>query len=368
MDWSWIISWFCGDAQGQASPDALGPEYLGMRSGDTAPDRVDLLPIPINRLPVGLAGLFQEGKAPNYGPMRQQLTNMCTLVRRHAKEGVAPEIIPGVSLYVSSGITQLSSSIYKPMLCLVLQGAKQVMIGNRPLRFDPASYFIASVELPVSGQIVEASEERPYVCVSLALDRDVIASLVTDVPIQPDGQTSGFGVSPVTPQLLDPWSRLLALLDTPEDIAVLTPMLQREILYRLLRGPQGGVLRQIARDDSRLSQVRQAITWIRAHFHELIRVEALTDIAGMSAASFHRHFKAATAMSPLQYQKMLRLQEARRLMVVNADTTRTAYTVGYESASQFSREYARMFGAPPSRDVARLRGHGIGVEEIGNFV
>jgi AraC-like DNA-binding protein len=308
--------------------------------------------------------LSEPRERANYGAMQQQLTSMCKLAERHAGDAGRAEIFPGLSLFVARSVTCPTSTVYRPMLCLVLQGAKQVMIGDRLLRYDPASYFIASLELPVSGQIVEASADRPYVCVSLALDRDTIASLVPDVPVQRDGQTAGFGVSPVTPQLLDPWFRLLALLDTPEDVPVLAPMLEREILYRLLRGPQGGVLRQIAREDSRLSQVRQAIAWIRAHFDEPVRVEALAEIAGMSPASFHRHFKAATAMSPLQYQKMLRLQEARRLMVVNADTTRTAYTVGYESASQFSREYARMFGAPPSRDAVRLRGQAIGVEDV----
>jgi transcriptional regulator GlxA family with amidase domain len=163
--------------------------------------------------------------------------------------------------------------------------------------------------------------------------------------------------------MLDPWSRLLALLDAPEDIAVLAPMLEREILYRLLQGPQGDALRQIARADSRLSQVRRSVEWIRTHFDEAIRVDTLAEIAGMSPASFHRHFRAATAMSPLQYQKVLRLQEARRLMVVSASTTQAAHRVGYESASQFSREYTRMFGVPPSRDAERLRGQRI---EIGD--
>jgi AraC-like DNA-binding protein len=236
------------------------------------------------------------------------------------------------------------------------------MIGDRMLRYDPASYFVASLELPVSSQIIEASEQRPYVCVSMALDRDVIATLLPDVPARPEGRTAGFAVSPVTPQLLDPWCRLLALLDNPGDAQVLAPMLEREILFRLLQGPQGGVLRQIARADSRVSQVRAAIGWIRAHFSETLRIEALAAFAGMSPASFHRHFKAATEMSPLQYQKMLRLQEARRLLVTSADAARTAYSVGYESASQFSREYARMFGASPSRDAERLRGEGL--EEI----
>lgn len=296
--------------------------------------------------------------------MQQQLSIMCTMAERHAGASGRAEVFPGMSLFVARSVTCPTSTLYQPMFCLVLQGAKQVMIGDRMVRYDPASYFITSLELPVSGQIVDASDQSPYVCVSLALNRELIATLIPDVPVEAEGRTAGFGVSPVTPHLLDPWLRLLHLLETPEDLPVLAPMIEREILYRLLCGPQGGVLRQIARDDSRLSHVRQAINWIRSHFDEPLRVEALAEIARMSPATFHRHFRAATAMSPLQYQKMLRLQEARRLMVVNADSARTAYTVGYESASQFSREYARMFGAPPSQDAMRLRGQGFDVEDI----
>ncbi len=183
------------------------------------------------------------------------------------------------------------------------------------------------------------------------------------MPVAAEGETRGFGVSAVTPDLLDAWARLIALLDTPDDIPVLAPIHEREILYRLLKGPQGGVLRQIVRTDSRLSRVRQAIVWIRAHFDEMLRVEDLAERAGMSPASFHRHFKAVTAMSPLQYQKTLRLQEARRLLIASGGAARAAHMVGYESASQFSREYARMFGAPPHRDAGRLRGGGAALEE-----
>jgi AraC-like DNA-binding protein len=295
--------------------------------------------------------------------MQQLLTEMSELARRHAGGTARVTITPSVSVLVSESITKPIPTVYEPMLCFVLQGAKHVMIGDRMLRYDPASFFIASVELPVSGQIVEASSERPYICATLLLDRDLLASLIPAVPVQPDGQTAGFGVSPVTQKMLEPWSRMLALLDSPEDIPVLAPMLEREILYRLLQGPQGGALRQIARADSRLSQVRRSMEWIRTHFDKAIRIEALAELAGMSPASFHRHFKAATAMSPLQYQKVLRLQEARRLMVVSASTTQAAHRVGYESASQFSREYARMFGVPPSRDAERLRGQRIDVGE-----
>ncbi|RWR06221.1 AraC family transcriptional regulator [Paenirhodobacter populi] len=296
--------------------------------------------------------------------MQQQLTMMRHQAARHFAASGRAGLIPGVSVFVSPSVTVPTSTLYEPMLCLVLQGAKQVMVGDRVLRYDPASYFVTSLDLPVSGRIAEASPAEPYICVSLTLNRDTIASLLSDTAVRPEGQTAGFGVSPVTPQLVDAWCRMLSLFDAPEDVPALAPMLEREILYRVMQGPQGGVLRQIARDDSQLSQVRQAIRWIKAHFNETIRIETLAEIARMSPASFHRHFRTATAMSPLQYQKMLRLQEARRLMILNGNTARTAYTVGYESASQFSREYARMFGTPPSRDAMRLRGQDPGAEDI----
>jgi len=294
----------------------------------------------------------------NYPVMQKLLSSMSERTLVHCPEG-AREIAPGVHLYVAHSPTLPTCSLYEPMICIVLQGAKEVTIGDRTLRYDPAACFIASLELPLSGSVVEASSEKPYMCASMSLDRDAIADLMPDVPDAGPGEdtaTTGFAVTPVTERLLNPWSRLIELADTPADVAVMAPMLKREILFRMLQGPQAGVLRQIVRADSRLSQVRQAVKWIRQHFHEPLRVEALAEIAGMSPASFHRHFKAATALSPLQYQKMLRLQEARRLLVVNADATRTAYRVGYESPSQFSREYSRMFGVAPSRDAVRLRG------------
>jgi transcriptional regulator GlxA family with amidase domain len=175
--------------------------------------------------------------------------------------------------------------------------------------------------------------------------------VLTDVEAEPPSPEPAFAVNPVTPDLLDAWLRLLRLLDAPKDIAALAPLYEREILYRLVQGPQGSIVRQIARANSRLSQVRRAIAMIRDCFDQPIRSEWLAEEAGMSPAAFHRHFRTATAMSPLQYQKSLRLQEARRLIVAGRDVAAAAYAVGYESASQFSREYTRLFGLPPSRDV-----------------
>ena len=289
----------------------------------------------------------------------QELIPLRQLVLRHANGFLTATALPRVSLVVSEAPTAPASGLYRPMLCLVLQGAKEAIIGGQVLRYDQAGYFVVSLDLPASARITEASAEKPYICLTLSFDLDCLTALIPQVPLHPGAEQSGrtgFAVSPVTVELLAAWQRLLGLLDTPEDIAVLAPLFEREVLYRLLQGPHGGALRQIAVGGSQLAGVRRAIAWIREHFQEPMRVEALADLAGMSPASFHRHFKTATAMSPLQYQKNLRLQEARKLMLANSDAARAAFAVGYESPSQFSREYARLFGAPPTRDAQRLSG------------
>jgi AraC-like DNA-binding protein len=294
----------------------------------------------------------------------RQLDPLLMLATRHATGPRVQTAIASVSLHRATEPTSPRLAVYEPMLCLVLQGAKQVLLGDRVINYDPASYLIASLEVPASGRIVQASPERPYISVSMRLDREEIAALLPRVPRRAEAPPSGLVVSPVTPQLLDPWVRLLGLLDSPDDIPVLAPMLEREILYRLLQGPQGGILYQIGCASSRLSRIRQALAWIRDHYDQSLKIEDMAAQAGMSAAAFHRHFKAATSMSPLQYQKSLRLQQARRLLLANEEASRAGYAVGYESASQFSREYARLFGAPPARDALRLRAQGGQVEEM----
>jgi AraC-like DNA-binding protein len=287
--------------------------------------------------------------------MHDHLARMRAIAERHAHGPRRETALPRVLLHAGPIVTRPTPSVYEPCVCMVLQGAKQAMIGDRVVRYDTASYFVSTIDLPARGWVVEATPTHPYLAVSMRLDRDGLAALILDMPPAPEGDTAGFAVGAITPDLLDAWLRLLMLLDRPEDCAVLAPMHEREILYRMLGGPLGGTLRQIARADSRVSQIRRAIAWLRLHFEQAMRIEHLADLAGMSASSFHRHFKAATAMSPLQYQKMLRLQEARRLLLASGDAARAAHRVGYESASQFSREYARMFGVPPGRDAERLR-------------
>jgi len=314
-----------------------------------APDRINILPDPIR-----ITRCANRKGDP--GAMQDLIDRMSRRICRHT-DGMRPETpVPRVGIGVARRHSTPVTTLYEPMICVVLQGSKQVLIGDRVLRYGPASCFVATLELPATGCVIEATSDAPYVVASLALDREALAILLADLPPGPAARPqAGFGVAPVSAELLDAWDHLLALLDTPGDIAFLAPSREREVLYRLLLGAHGPILRQIAHEDSRLSQVRRAIGWIRRNFDQTLRTEVLAGIAGMSVPSFHRHFKTATAMSPLQYQKTLRLQAARRLLTTNTDATRAAYAVGYESTSQFSREYARLFGAPPARDAERLR-------------
>jgi AraC-like DNA-binding protein len=250
-----------------------------------------------------------------------------------------------------------SDQVYEPMLHLVLQGTKSMSIGDQILQFAPATYFVVPVDLPALGQVCGETPGATYLALSLTLDPAIIAAMLADLcETNRHGEGGAFAVTAAGPELIDAWLRMMRLVDRPHEAALLAPMIEREILFRVLQGPQGGMLRQIARTDSRLSQVRRAIDWIRLHFAEPLRVEPLAALAGMSAAAFYRHFRAVTAMTPIQYQKRLRLLKARRQLLFEPhDAASVAFAVGYESASQFSREYARMFGLPPAKDVARFR-------------
>lgn len=250
-----------------------------------------------------------------------------------------------------------SDQVYEPMLHFVLQGSKSLSVGDQLLHFEPASYFLVPVDVPAIGQVRSKKPGSPYLAISLALDPLVVASTLSDLP-EPGSseQAPGFSVSAATPELIDAWLRMMRLVDHPDDAAVLAPMIEREILFRVLQGPQGDMLRQIAHAESRLSQIRRSVDWIRAHYAEPLRVEPLADMTGMSVAAFYRHFRSVTAMTPIQYQKRLRLLMARRMLLFESrGAAAIAFSVGYESASQFSREYARMFGMPPVRDMARFK-------------
>ena len=267
--------------------------------------------------------------------------------------------IPRVAMVKGKIPEHMLAAVYDPMINVILQGSKSMTVGDRTLRYDSATYFVMSIDLPAVGSVHPAETGEPYLAVSLTLDPVVLTTLLADLP-KPQGQheqETGFSVSAVTPELMDAWVRLLRLMDKPEEIAALAPVYEREILFRVLQGPHGWMLRDIAAPDSAMARVNLAIAHIRQDFAEPIRIDALAQLASMSVSAFHRHFKAVTALSPLQYQKRVRLLQARTLMVASArNVTQAAFEVGYESATQFSRDYARVFGLPPSRDAARMLG------------
>lgn len=280
------------------------------------------------------------------------------LLRRNWERFGREPPLDGLVLTVAEQPSDLIHAVYRTSFCGVLQGAKISMLGDRVFRYDTGKCLIASMDLPVTAQIVEASPERPYMAFSLSIDPAIVADLL----LQGDEQTATIPSSPtiaigeIGAALLDPLTRLLALLDSPRDAVVLAPLARREIVWRLLNGQHGAMLRQIGLADSRMSRIARAVSWIRKHFDEPLRVQDLAALAGMSPASFHRHFRAATAMTPIQYQKQIRLQAARRMLLTDGvEVASIGYSIGYESASQFNRDYRRLFGLPPGRDGAAIR-------------
>jgi AraC-like DNA-binding protein len=258
----------------------------------------------------------------------------------------------------ASVTTEPINHVYEPVFGLVAQGAKSIVLGDKVFDYGAGQYLVVSVDLPITGHINVASEREPFLCMGLTLRPATIATLLLETAASDRSavDTPGMGVSKAPGELLDAVVRLLRLLDHPRDAPVLAPLIEREILWRLLRGEQGAMLRQIGFADSRLSQISHAIRWIRANYAEMLRIEDLAQMAAMSVSSFHRHFRAVTSMSPIQYQKQIRLQEARaRLLAQSEDVAAVGFAVGYDSPSQFSREYSRVYGAPPGRDAARLR-------------
>ncbi len=266
--------------------------------------------------------------------------------------------VPGLRLAVAEHPSGPFHGVYTPSLCAILQGAKVSRLGDQVFRYDAGKCLITSLEVPIRAEITVASPDRPYVAAVLAIDPAMVADLIL---VQGGGDAlpqgaAALGVQPLPADLVDPLDRLLALADRPRDLPVLAPMIRREIVWQLLNGAQGPMLRQIGLADSRMARIGRAVGWIRAHFGETLSIGHLAGLAGMSPATFHRHFKTVTAMTPVQFQKHLRLQEARRLLLAEgADVAQVGFAIGYESPSQFSREYRRLFGAPPGRDASAIR-------------
>ncbi|AUO07791.1 AraC family transcriptional regulator [Paenibacillus jamilae] len=274
-------------------------------------------------------------------------------------DGVHATDIPSLYFVRSSNTTVPIYQVHEPALCIVAQGRKVVILAEESYYYGTSDYLVVSVDLPISGQVIQASTDAPYLCLRLNFDPHQVLDLIKESTFPttsiPDSRR-GLYVSQTNSLLLDAVVRLVHLLERPQDIPVLAPLVIREILYRILQGKQGESLKQLVMTGSHSSRIAEVIKRIKQDYDKPLRIEELSQLASMSPSSLHRHFKEVTAMSPMQYQKQLRLQEARRLLLSeSADAADVGFQVGYESPSQFSREYARLFGLPPIRDTKRLR-------------
>ena len=282
-----------------------------------------------------------------------------SIARLTEKEELHTTAVQGLSLFRRDEPTEPITGMYEPSICLVAQGAKRVRLGDDTFEYDAHHYLITSVHLPTVVQIIEASPEKPYLGLRLMLDQREISQLMVDSNLPPprvQQSSRGMATGEVTLPLFTAIQRLIDLLAEQQDIPILAPIIQREIIYRLLVGDQGERLRQIASAGSQSHQIARAIDWLKGNFSQQLSIDDLAAQVRMSSSTFHHHFRSMTALSPLQFQKQLRLQEARRLMLAeHMDAANAAFQVGYESPSQFSREYNRLFGAPPLRDISKLR-------------
>ena len=292
-----------------------------------------------------------------------ELARLRQSITRHAGDGLTGTALPGISVVCSPTTSEPLCGIAEPTLAVVAQGVKETTLNGRTFTYGAGQFLVVSVDLPVTGNVTTASAQEPFLAFVLELRPQVIAALLLETasaatagPAAPDDLPAGIAVSDASPALLDAIARLLELLDAPDDAAALAASVEREVLWRLVSGPQGPTVRQIGLADSRLTHLARAIRWIRGHYNETLRVEELASLATMSVSSFHRQFRAITSMTPIQFQKEIRLHEARaRLLADPRNVTGIGFAVGYDSPSQFSREYRRMFGVSPSRDARALR-------------
>lgn len=285
---------------------------------------------------------------------------LAEVIDRHAAMAKQETEIAGVAIFKVEAPTLPVKSIYTPRLCVVIQGRKEIILGSRNFEVDDTQYFVAAVNLPVSARIPAASSERPHYALSIELSRQDLAEVLPHVSARPSPtRHNGLSVGTQTDDMLSALSRLMDLLDRPADIPALLKPVKTELYYRLLQGEHGSTLRDYAATGSRIAQIGRATSWLRQHYDQPVSIEKLAAIAGMSPTSFHRHFKATTLMSPLEYRMHVRLQEARKRLLVDGSSARNvAFEVGYDSQTQFTREYKRLFGRPPIHDTAHLRGNG----------
>jgi AraC-like DNA-binding protein len=292
--------------------------------------------------------------------IEQQLEQLKKQLAPHMPHyGGIESLIPELFLYRTDVPTEVTPVVYEPSLCIMLQGEKEVYLNTDRLIYDPLSYLLVPITVPVSGKVTQASPEQPYLALRMTIDLKELADLVIDLGGRVERSTSqvkAMSMGRVDESLLSAVSRLVQLLDKPADIPVLYPLLKREILYRLLLGDLGSQLRDFMLLDSQGHRISKVIELLRKKYNEPLRIKELADEVHLSESALFQAFKAVTAMSPLQYQKKLRLNEARRIMLHEGVEAATAsYKVGYESPSQFSREYSRLFGAPPKTDIERVR-------------
>jgi AraC-like DNA-binding protein len=295
--------------------------------------------------------------APNLDAQQAELAALVT--RLTPEEGIHPSAIPGFMVIRANSPSVPTPALYDPSLCIVVQGRKRAVLADEVYVYDALNYLTVSVTLPAVGHVLEASKDHPYLCLRLELDARLIGELLLQLGRSgvPPSTDRGLFVARTSPQLLDAVMRLTKLLEQPRDAAILAPLVMREIHYRVLTGELGHRLRELCVVDSQVHRIARAIDLLRKRFTETLRIEDLAAAAHMSESSLHHRFKAVTAMSPMQFQKQLRLHEARRLMLMEGiEAAAAAHRVGYESPSQFSREYRRLFGAPPRREIEIVRG------------
>lgn len=275
-------------------------------------------------------------------------------------EGIHDTPLRHLKIVRNNKVTQPVQAVYTPALCFIIQGAKEAVVGTKTYRYSPAQYLVTSVDLPVTGRVTSASTKTPYLCLVLEIDPTLVYEILKSSDLSADPSAlKGIFLDKVTPDLTDSFLRLLRTLKNKNDTHVLAPLVIREITYRLLHSKYGQTVSQLGIAGSQTQRIAKVIGLLRKDYAKPLRTEELAEIAKMSVSSFHQHFKQVTSLSPLQYQKRIRLQEARRLLSAEvADAATAAFQVGYESPSQFSREYARLFGLPPISDLKRFRQKG----------